>query len=82
MNVSAHTAQCLACVEDSQGDCTAGTTGSEGMPEATEDNVAETADQSPVSSKLKAWQMELKERLGQAMKQLEPGLLETIDDSC
>ena len=78
MNVSA---QCLACVEDSQEDCIAGTTGSEGMQEATEDNVAEGADQSPISSKLKAWQMELKERLGQAMKQLEPDLLEAIDDS-
>ena len=73
-------AECVPCVDISEGDCSAGP-GSEGMQETMEDKVTETAAQSPMSSKLKSWQRELKERLGQAMKQLEPDLLEAIDES-
>lgn len=32
----------------------------------------ERADQSPMAQKLKAWQKELKARLGNALKELEP----------
>ena len=34
---------------------------------------------SPMTLKLRAWQAELKERLGQAMRQLEPDLFDTPD---
>lgn len=45
------------------------------------DENGERGDQSPMSAKLKAWQKELKRRLGQAMRQLEPDLLHALGDT-
>ena len=39
----------------------------------------ERGDQSPMGAKLRAWQRELKARLGQAMQQLEPDLAESLE---
>ena len=43
------------------------------------EEVEERGDQSPMGAKLRAWQRELKARLGQAMQQLEPDLAEGLE---
>jgi hypothetical protein len=44
-----------------------------------EEEAEERGDQSPMGVKLRAWQKELKARLGQAMQQLEPDLADTLE---
>lgn len=46
---------------------------------ADEEEGEERGDQSPLGVKLRAWQRELKVRLGQAMQQLEPDLADSLE---